>query len=156
MTAELHDQLTHQLPIINATLNGLSAILLLSGYICIRLRIVKAHVVQMLCAVVTSTLFLGCYLLYHAITKPKSIGLPPGGWRTAYLTMLFSHVVLAVVMLPMIVMTLWRALHKRWKEHLAIARPTFFIWFYVSVTGVLVYYFLYHLAPAMYPGMAKT
>jgi uncharacterized membrane protein YozB (DUF420 family) len=147
-------ELTHTLPIVNATLNGLSAILLASGYICIRLRLVKAHIVQMLCAVVTSALFLGCYLVYHAITKPKSIGLPPGAWRTGYLIMLFTHVLLAIAMLPMIAMTLWRAGHKEWKRHRAIARPTFFIWFYVSVTGVLVYYFLYHLAPTLYPNMA--
>ena len=102
----------------------------------------------------TSALFLACYLVYHALTKPKSIGLPAGGWRTAYLIMLFTHVVLAIGMLPMIAMTLWRAWHKQWKRHMAIARPTFFIWFYVSVTGVLVYLFLYHLAPAMYPNMA--
>ena len=141
----------HDLPVINATLNGLSAVLLGSAYICIRLRKVKAHVVQMLAAVVTSAIFLGCYLVYHALTKPKSIGLPAGAWKTAYLILLFSHVVLAIVMLPMIVMTLWRALHKQWKQHLRIARPTFFIWFYVSVTGVVVYYFLYHLAPTLYP-----
>ena len=149
-------QLTHDLPIVNATLNGLSAILLASAYICIRLRAVRAHVVQMLSAVVTSALFLCFYLLYHAISKPKSIGLPHGAWRTAYLIMLLTHVVLAVVLLPMMATTLLRALHKQWKQHLAIARPTFFIWFYVSVTGVLVYYFLYHLAPALYPNMSSS
>ena len=145
----------NDLPVINATLNGLSAVLLASGYICIRLKKVKAHVTLMLSALTTSALFLVCYLVYHAIMGEKTSGLPWRGWAIAYKIMLLTHVLLAIAMLPMIAVTLRRALRKQWKQHLQIARPTFFIWFYVSVTGVLVYYFLYHLAPTLYPGLKK-
>jgi uncharacterized membrane protein YozB (DUF420 family) len=141
----------HDLPVVNASLNGASALLLGAGYICIKLRRVKVHATLMLSAVVTSAVFLGCYIVYHLSVPPKSIGLPHGPLRTGYLILLASHVILAIVMLPMIWLTLWRALHKRWKAHLAIAPPTFWIWFYVSVTGVVVYWFLYHLAPSLYP-----
>ena len=144
----------HDLPIVNASLNGASAILLGAGYICIKLRKVKAHATLMISAVVTSAVFLGCYIVYHISVPPKSIGLPHGPLRTAYLVLLASHVILAIGMLPMILMTLWRAYRRQWKKHMVIAPPTFWIWFYVSVTGVVVYWFLYHIAPAMYPNLA--
>ncbi len=144
----------HDLPVVNATLNGASAVLLVAGFICIKLRRVKAHAVCMLSALTTSALFLACYVVYHALVPPRSIGLPHGPLRTAYLTMLASHVLLAIAMLPMIAVTLYRAYRRQWKKHLKIAPPTFWIWFYVSVTGVIVYIFLYHMAPAMYPELA--
>ena len=137
----------HDLPVVNASLNGASAVLLASGYICIKLRKVKAHATLMICAVVTSAVFLGCYIVYHVSVWPKSIGLPHGALRTGYLIFLASHVILAIGMLPMIYLTLWRAFHKQWKQHLAIAPPTFWIWFYVSVTGVIVYMMLYRWYP---------
>lgn len=145
----------HDLPAVNATLNGASAVLLGTGYVCIKLRKVKLHATMMISSVVTSAIFLACYVVYHISVPPKSIGLPHGAMRDAYLTLLASHVVLAIGMLPMIAMTLWRALHKQWKQHLKIAPPTFWIWFYVSVTGVVVYFFLYHWAPAMYPELSR-
>jgi uncharacterized membrane protein YozB (DUF420 family) len=137
---------------VNASLNALSAILLGSAYVCIKLRKVKAHATLMISAVCTSAVFLGCYLVYHLnVIKPKSIGLPPSSLKTAYLLMLASHVILAVGMLPMIFITLWRAYKRQWEKHRAIAPATFWIWLYVSVTGVLVYWFLYHIAPGMHP-----
>jgi uncharacterized membrane protein YozB (DUF420 family) len=141
----------HDLPVVNASLNGASALLLGAGFVSIKLRKIKLHATLMLSAVVTSAVFLGCYIVYHLSVPPKSIGLPHGPLRTGYLILLASHVILAIGMLPMIWLTLWRALHKQWKQHLAIAPPTFWIWFYVSVTGVVVYWFLYHLAPSLYP-----
>jgi uncharacterized membrane protein YozB (DUF420 family) len=141
----------HDLPVVNATLNGISAILLAAGFICIKLRKVRAHATLMISAVVTSAVFLTCYIIYHVSVPPKSIGLPHGPLRTAYLIFLASHVLLAIGMLPLIFITLLRAYQREWKKHLAIAPPTFWIWFYVSVTGVMVYIFLYHIAPAMYP-----
>jgi uncharacterized membrane protein YozB (DUF420 family) len=146
----------HDLPVVNASLNGASAVLLGAGYICIKLRKVKAHATLMISAVVTSAVFLGCYIVYHLSVRPKSIDLPPGQLKTAYFVLLASHVILAIGMLPMIYLTLWRAAHRQWKQHLAIAPPTFWIWFYVSVTGVMVYWFLYHLAPSLYPQLAKS
>ncbi len=141
----------HDLPVVNASLNGSSAIILVAAYVCIKLKNVKAHAALMIGAVCTSAVFLGCYVVYHCYVPPKSIGLPPSALKTAYLIMLASHVILAIVMLPMIYVTLWRAYHRQWEKHRRIAPPTFWIWFYVSVTGVLVYWFLYHIAPGMHP-----
>ncbi len=146
----------HDLPIVNATLNGASAVLLAAGYVCIKLRKIKAHATMMLCALFTSAVFLGCYIVYHISVPPKSIGLPHGPLRTAYLIMLASHVILAIVMLPMIAITIARAYRRQWEKHRRIAPTTFWIWFYVSVTGVLVYLFLYQLAPALYPAGAGS
>jgi uncharacterized membrane protein YozB (DUF420 family) len=146
----------HDLPVVNASLNGASAILLGAGFICIKCRKVKAHATLMICAVATSAIFLGCYIVYHVSVPPKSIGLPAGPLKTAYLVLLASHVILAIGMLPMIYLTLLRAYRRQWKEHLKIAPPTFWIWFYVSVTGVVVYWFLYHFAPSLYPELARA
>jgi len=146
----------HDLPAVNASLNGASAILLGAGFICIKSRKVKAHATLMICAVVTSAVFLGCYIVYHVSVPPKSIGLPAGPLKIAYLILLASHVILAIGMLPMIYLTLLRAYRRQWKQHLKIAPPTFWIWFYVSVTGVIVYWFLYHFAPSLYPELARA
>ena len=141
----------HDLPAVNATLNGTAAGLLLAAFMSIRAGRVRPHAYLMLSAVLTSAAFLTCYLIYHANVPPKSIGLQPGAFRTAYLVLLFSHTVLAVVVLPMILMSLWRAYRRQWARHRWIAVPTFWIWFYVSVTGVIIYVILYHVVPAMYP-----
>lgn len=143
----------HDLPVVNASLNGLSALLLAAAYVCIKLKKVKAHATLMITAVCTSAIFLGCYLVYHYNVPARSIGLPHGPMRTAYLIMLASHVFLAVGMLPLIYLTLLRAYRRQWEKHRRIAPATFWIWFYVSVTGVLVYWFLYHIAPGMYPDL---
>jgi uncharacterized membrane protein YozB (DUF420 family) len=137
----------HDLPFINAILNGTSAILLVTGYLCIRNKKVKPHAVMMLSALTSSTAFLICYVIYHLNFPPRSIGLPSGALRTGYLVMLATHVTLAIVMLPMIGVTLWHAAHRQFHRHLKIARPTFWVWLYVSVTGVVIYIVLYHVYP---------
>lgn len=139
------------LPAVNATLNALAATLLVTAFICIKRRKIKAHAWLMISAVVTSAAFLVCYLIYHANSKPRSIGLPAGTFRTTYFVMLISHTILAVAVLPMVLMALYRAYQRNWARHRRIAVPTFWIWLYVSVTGVLIYLALYHLVPAMYP-----
>lgn len=139
------------LPAVNASLNALSTTLLIIAYICIRRRKIRIHAWLMIGAVATSAAFLVCYVTYHLNIGHKSGGVPPGAFRTVYLTMLFTHIVLAVVIVPMVLMTLIRACQRDWLRHRRIARPTFWLWLYVSVTGVLIYLTLYHLVPIMYP-----
>jgi uncharacterized membrane protein YozB (DUF420 family) len=133
-------------PAIDATLNGASAILLVSGYICVRRRRIAAHRACMLSAVGTSTLFLVCYLWYHAhhgITRfPGS-----GPLRSFYLALLGTHTILAAAIVPLVLITLTRALRRNFSRHKRIARWTLPLWVYVSVTGVAVYWMLYHAAP---------
>jgi uncharacterized membrane protein YozB (DUF420 family) len=138
----------HDLPAVNATLNGASTILLLSGFVLIKQKNVRAHTWCMISAVVTSTLFLACYLTYHYVAGEKSSGLKPGTLRTVYYWILFPHLILSLVMLPMIFTTLYRAYRKDWPRHRKIAVWTFPIWLYVSVTGVIIYWMLYHYIPA--------
>ena len=132
------------LPALNATLNGVSAILLTTGYIFIRQRRIAQHRFCMLAAFVTSSLFLISYLIYHA-----HIGSRPftgqGAVRYVYFTILITHVLLAAVILPMALITLNRALKRRFPRHKAIARWTLPLWLYVSVTGVIVYVMLYQI-----------
>lgn len=135
------------LPAINAGLNTLSTLLLIAAYVCIRRGKIVPHATLMIGALLSSAAFLTCYLVYHYNAKARSIGLAPGPFKTAYLIMLATHVVLAIVILPMIAMVLTRAARRQWDRHVRIARPTFFIWLYVSITGVLIYVILYHIAP---------
>jgi len=132
------------LPALNATLNGTCAVLLTIGYVLIRRGRVQQHRRVMIAAFVTSTLFLISYLIYHA-----NIGSKPfpgtGAIRTVYLTILVSHILLAMLIVPMALITLSRGLRERFDRHVAIARWTLPIWLYVSVTGVLVYVMLYKL-----------
>lgn len=132
------------LPAINATLNGLSAFLLSLGFCFIRRKAVTAHKACMLSAFVTSTLFLVSYLLYHA--QVGSVPFRGQGWiRPVYFTILISHSVLAAATVPLVLVTLSRALRGRFDRHARIARWTLPVWLYVSVTGVIVYWMLYHL-----------
>ena len=112
---------------------------------------IRRHAQLMLSALATSAVFLVFYITSYVVYGDRSSGLPPGLFRTAYLLMLASHVLLAMVMLPMIGVTLWHAYRRNWVRHRRIARPTYWIWLYVSVTGVLIYLVLYHMVPAMYP-----
>ncbi len=133
-------------PAIDAALNALSAVLLTLGYIFIRRKNVLAHKVSMISAFGASTLFLGCYLWYHThhgITRFPG----KGAARVFYLALLGSHTVLAVVIVPMVLTTLYRAWRERFDLHKRIARWTLPLWLYVSVTGVIVYWMLYHLYP---------
>jgi uncharacterized membrane protein YozB (DUF420 family) len=144
----------HDLPAVNASLNGLATLLLVAGFLIIRRRRVNAsavrfHAVTMIATVVVSAAFLACYLVYHAKVPPKTPGVQAGPLRTVYYAILIPHVILAAVMVPMILLTLWRAYRRQWEKHRRIARPTFWIWLYVSVTGVVIYWMLYHLFPTM-------
>ena len=136
-------QLT-DLPALNASLNAIAAVLLVIGYILIRKRKIAQHRLVMLSAFATSALFLTSYLVYHA-----NVGSRPfpgqGPIRTIYLTILFTHVVLAAAILPMALITLNHALRQRFTRHVPIARWTLPIWLYVSVTGVIVYLMLYQI-----------
>ena len=132
------------IPALNATLNGLATILLAAGFIFIKAGNKVAHRRCMKSAFVVSAVFLVGYVLHKILVK--GVHTPFGGegaWRVIYYTMLLTHVVLAMAILPMIFMTFKHALAERWEKHRAWARWTFPAWFYVSVTGVLVYFFLY-------------
>lgn len=130
-------------PVINASLNGASTILLLVGRWFISQRRIAAHRVTMITAVITSTLFLISYLYYHF--HVHSVSFQGKGWsRPFYYATLASHVILAIVIVPLVLITLTRALRERFDRHRAIARWTFPLWLYVSITGVLVYFMLYH------------
>lgn len=132
------------LPHVNASLNGLGALLLVAGYIFIRQRRIAAHRACMMAAFALSILFLVSYLVYHyQVGSVKFQG--TGAIRTFYLTILASHSLLAAVVPFLAVITLWRALGERFEKHVKIARWTLPIWLYVSVTGVIVYWMLYHL-----------
>jgi uncharacterized membrane protein YozB (DUF420 family) len=132
----------HDLPAVNASLNALSGVLLLIGFFLIRSGRQEKHRAFMIAAFGTSTLFLVSYLIYHA-----QVGSVPftrqGPVRILYFTILISHVVLAAAVLPLALATLSRGLKARFRQHRALARWTFPIWLYVSVTGVLVYMMLY-------------
>jgi uncharacterized membrane protein YozB (DUF420 family) len=129
-------------PVINATLNGASTVLLVTGRWLISRRRIAQHRLVMLTAFVTSTLFLISYLYYHF--HVGSVRFQGTGWtRHVYFTILISHVLLAIAIVPLVIVTLVRALRERFDKHRAIARWTFPLWLYVSVTGVLVYFMLY-------------
>jgi putative membrane protein len=133
-----------QLPAVNAALNSLSAILLVGGYLFIRSRNIKAHKACMLSAFGSSILFLASYLIYH-----YQVGSVPfkgqGGVRLVYFTILLTHTILATTVVPLALVTLFRAFKERFDAHRRIARWTFPIWLYVSVTGVIVYWMLYRM-----------
>ena len=132
----------HDLPAINASLNALSGVLLLIGYVLIRARRIAAHRAVMITAFATSSLFLICYLVYHA--QVGSVPFPRHGVvRPLYFTILITHVLLAATVPPLALVTMMRGLKGRYPQHRRIARWTFPIWMYVSVTGVLVYVLLY-------------
>ena len=132
----------HDLPAINATLNGIAGVLLIVGYLLMRARRIDLHRRVMLAAFVTSSVFLVSYLVYHA--QVGSVRFTRQGYvRPLYFTILITHVTLAAVTLPLAIVTLSRGLKARYSRHRAIARWTLPIWLYVSVTGVLVYILLY-------------
>ena len=136
------------LPTLNAALNGTCALLLAVGYLFIRRRKVAAHKVCMVSAFGTSTLFLISYLTYHYHVGSRPFG-GQGAIRTLYFTILISHTILATAIVPLVLITLYRGLKGRFDRHVAIARWTLPLWLYVSVTGVIVYWMLYHLYPPL-------
>jgi uncharacterized membrane protein YozB (DUF420 family) len=132
----------HDLPAVNASLNAVSGVLLVGGYTLMRLRRIDLHRKVMIAAFATSSLFLVCYLVYHA--QVGSVPFPRHGFvRSLYFTILITHVVLAATVPPLAIITMTRGLQGRYPQHRRIARWTFPIWLYVSVTGVLVYELLY-------------
>ena len=137
-------------PFINACLNGTSAALLLVGYVLIKFKAIRAHKFTMFAAVGTSVAFLACYITYHIHHYLHGIGVTRfpthPTWKPIYLAILFSHTTLAIVILPLIGFTLWYAHKEKWNHHKKIAVITFPLWLYVSVTGVVIYRMLYHLA----------
>ena len=132
----------HSLPAVNATLNGISGVLLIAGYLLMRARRIELHRRVMIAAFVTSSLFLICYIVYHANVGSVRFT-RPGFVRPLYFTILITHVTLAATVPPLAIITLSRGLKARYPQHRRIARWTFPIWLYVSVTGVLVYVLLY-------------
>ncbi len=132
------------LPALNATLNGIAAALLVTGYVLIRQGRVQQHRRVMLAAFGTSALFLVSYLIYHANTGSRQFP-GRGPIRAIYFTILITHVILAATILPLALITLSRALQSRFDRHVRIARWTLPIWLYVSVTGVIVYLMLYRM-----------
>lgn len=134
----------HQLPALNASLNGLAGVLLTAGYVMIRSRRIAAHRACMLGAFATSTLFLVSYVTYHANAGSRPFP-GQGPIRVVYFTILITHVVLAAAILPLALVTLTRGLRGQYDRHIRIARWTLPIWLYVSVTGVVIYLMLYQM-----------
>jgi putative membrane protein len=140
------------LPAVNAILNGLSAVFLTAGFIFIGRKNQTAHRNCMVTAFITSALFLACYLTYHGhlawvLHKGPTRFENPPWFRPIYLAILFTHTLLAVVIVPMVFMTLNRARKQRFESHKKIARWTWPLWMYVSVTGVVIYLLLYQIFP---------
>jgi uncharacterized membrane protein YozB (DUF420 family) len=141
------------LPLVNASLNTLATILLLWGFSLIRKRRIEAHRAVMLSAFGVSIAFLVCYVVYHA--QVGSVKYPnTGPIRYVYYTILVTHVLLAFTVPVLAIITLSRALAKKFDKHRRIARWTFPIWLYVSVTGVIVYLMLYQFANPVIPTAA--
>jgi uncharacterized membrane protein YozB (DUF420 family) len=142
----------HDLPAVNASLNGLSAVFLTAGFVFIKRGNKIAHRNCMIAAFCTSIIFLACYLTYHSylavvLHQGPTRFLNPLWFRPIYLTILITHTILAIVIVPMILVTLNRARLQRFELHKKIARWTWPLWMYVSVTGVVVYLLLYQIFP---------
>ncbi|HEX6043546.1 MAG TPA: DUF420 domain-containing protein [Pyrinomonadaceae bacterium] len=135
------------LPHVNACLNGTSAVLLVTGYTFIRSRNVVAHRACQIAALIVSLLFLASYLTYHynhGSTRFQGAGIV----RPIYFTILTTHTILAIVIVPLVILTFYRALRNDFARHRRIARITLPLWLYVSITGVIVYLMLYQIYPS--------
>ncbi len=135
----------HDLPAVNASLNSLSAIFLTLGFIFIKRGNKVAHRNCMIAAFTTSVIFLTCYLTYHFYSGRTVF--PENWFKPIYLVILLTHTVLAVAIVPLILLTLWWARQQNFEAHKKIARWTWPLWMYVSVTGVVVYLLLYQIFP---------
>jgi len=136
-------------PALNASLNATSALLMTAGYVSIKTKHITAHRACMIGATAVSAVFLVCYVIYHVWKgEPTRFG-GVGAIRSVYFTMLISHILLAMAIVPLVLRTLFLAAKGRFEQHRSWARWTFPLWYYVSVTGVLVYFFLYRWWPAM-------
>ena len=137
--------------LLNACLNGLSGVLLVLAYATIKRKKYAAHGYLMSAAFLVSSVFLTSYLYSkYAFGErtTESLGLDGGFLKTLYLLILIPHVILAIGMLPLIFLALWRAYKRQWTRHTRVSVPAFYVWLYVSVTGVMVYFLLYHIIPA--------
>jgi putative membrane protein len=134
------------LPAVNASLNALSATFLVAGYIFIKRGRQVAHRNCMIGALTASVLFLSCYVYYH-FHAGRTVFKDPAWFRGIYLTILLTHTILAVAIVPMVIITVTRAARARFELHKRIARWTWPIWMYVSTTGVLIYFLLYQIFP---------
>lgn len=138
------------LPAVNATLNGISAVLLISGFIAIRKGNRRAHRTLMLSALGVSILFLVSYLYYHS--QAGTTRFTGQGWvRSVYFIILGSHTILAMVIVPLVIATLYFALRENFVRHRRLARVTLPTWLYVSITGIVVYLMLYQWFPPISP-----
>jgi uncharacterized membrane protein YozB (DUF420 family) len=134
------------LPLLNACLNSTSAILLTFGYYFIKRQRQVAHRNCMIGALISSTLFLASYMTYHHFAGRTEFR-DPQWFRPIYLVILLTHTILAMVIVPLVLVTVSRALRRKWELHKKIARITWPIWMYVSVTGVIIYLVLYQIFP---------
>ncbi len=132
-------------PALNASLNGISAVLLACGYAAIRAGKMQVHKRFMVSAFWVSVAFLVSYVTYHIRVKQVVLFQGQGWIRPVYFTLLTSHTILAIVIVPMILITLRRAWMEKFDKHRAIARWTLPLWFYVCVTGVIVYFMVYQI-----------
>lgn len=138
----------HHLPAIDATLNAISTLFMIAGYIFIKRGMKRQHIICMVTALVASAAFLACYLTYH-FTKPEPVRFTTPGWpKAVYFFTLFTHIPLALVATVMVIITVYHAARKNFAAHTRLARWTFPIWLYVSITGVLVYLMLYQWWPS--------
>lgn len=151
----LQPWMPHDFPAFNAALNALATVLLLTGYIAIKLKWVRVHVTCMLSTILVSAVFLAAYLFFHIVIKEwrptrfaDQAPDAPAWVATGYAALLLSHTILAVVATPMALISAYLGLRAKWAAHVRLARWTFPIWLYVSVTGVAVYWMLYRLYPA--------
>ena len=136
--------LIQNLPALNASLNGISFLLVLSGYYFIKHKNILAHKSCMISAIVVSTLFLTSYLVYHY--HVGSVRFTKEGWiRLIYFGILISHTILAITIIPLVIITVIRALRSKFAKHIRIARYTLPVWLYVSFTGVVIYIMLYKI-----------
>lgn len=147
------NDLISTLPHVNALLNTTSALCLIAGYIFIRRRQINAHRTSMIAAFVASIIFLISYLTYHSLLayylgRGPTPFLGTGFIRPVYFTILITHTILAIVIVPFVIVTLRRGLKRQDARHRRIARWTFPLWLYVSITGVVVYTMLYRIYPS--------
>ncbi len=138
--------------LVNSCLNAVSGVLLVAAYVNVRRGHYRRHGILMVSAVCVSAVFLACYL-YSNFTfgsrTTASIGVMPAWVKFGYLTFLAVHVGVAILVLPFIGMAVWHASQRQWAKHKRYSRPAFWMWLYVSVTGVMVYFLLYHVLPMM-------
>lgn len=138
------------LPLVNACLNSASTLLLSFGYCFIKRGRQDAHRNCMVGALITSTLFLACYLYYHYFAGRTTFQ-DPAWFRPIYLVILLTHTVLAVVIVPLVIWSVVRAIQRNWEAHRRVSRWTWPLWMYVSITGVVIYLLLYQIFPQQKP-----